>query len=551
MTDEVFGQYRLMSLLGRGGMGEVYRAFDTIRCREVAIKRLPAQLAADQEYVTRFRYESALVARLREPHIIPVHDYGEINGWLFIDMRLVEGPDLAALLDREGPLGPRRAVNMISHIAAALDAAHSEGLVHRDVKPGNILITSGSGGDSEFAYVADFGIARAVSGSPHLTMAGAALGSPAYMAPERFDQRCDHRADVYSLGCLLFETLTGRRPFTGDAWQLMSAHLKSPPPRPSLVVPGLPAGIDAVVARAMAKNPDQRYQSAGAVAAAARAVLEGDPGATIPPIHEAPPTWEPPPSHEPAPVLPDSAPPRAPRRNGLVLAAVAAVIATLAGATLALTLGGPADPPSITRAPGNTPGDNPFTPPLDKDRTGIAPPAGSAGVFAGDTLGLYGGTMSSAACNPATLIAFLQRNPDREATWGEVQGVATADVPDYIAGSTPAFLRTDTVVTNHGFANGRATTVPSVLQAGTAVLVDKSGVPRARCYSGSPLTPPQRIEDPQYVGPTWSGFSAAAVTTIAPASSFISEFTLVDPATDTVFVRPRGSAGELDRPQHP
>ena len=272
-----FGPYRLESLIGQGAMGHVYRAVDTVRDRVVAIKLLPVQLATNPEFQARFRTESALAARLREPHIVPIHDYGEIDGRLFIDMRLVEGIDLAQLLAHHGPLSPGRAVNVVTQVAAALDAAHAAGLAHRDIKPSNILVpNSGNGSTSEFVYVADFGLARLTSdGTPSLTMTGTTVGSLGYMAPERFTgSHGDHRVDIYALGCLLFETLTGHGPFLAEGTPAMiHAHLNQPPPRPSQERPGLPADLDTVIARAMAKNPNDRYSSAGALAAAAHAAV--------------------------------------------------------------------------------------------------------------------------------------------------------------------------------------------------------------------------------------------------------------------------------------
>jgi len=255
-------------------MGEVYRAYDTVRGRVVAVKRLPSTLAGDQEFQARFRKECALAARLNEPHIIPIHDFGEIDGRLFLDMRLVEGADLAALLAAEGPLEPARAVHIVAQVAAALDVAHAEGLVHRDIKPGNVLVTPGRTGDDDFVYVADFGLARAVSTvSTRLTATGTTIGSLDYLAPERFGTgQSDHRVDIYALGCVLFEALTGRAPFVvEDVPAIINAHVHTPPPRPSQVRPGVPVALDAVVARAMAKQPHERYRSAGELAAAARA----------------------------------------------------------------------------------------------------------------------------------------------------------------------------------------------------------------------------------------------------------------------------------------
>ena len=231
-----FGQYRIEGIIGSGGMGEVYRAYDTRRDREVALKLLPTALSDDPEYQRRFQRESYAVARLREPHVIPIHDYGEIDGRLFIDMRLVDGPNLGALIERGGPLSPERAVGLISQIAEALDAAHADGVVHRDVKPSNVLVTA-----NDFVYVVDFGIAHAVGHTrSKLTMTGATIGTLDYMAPERFESHpVDPRTDVYSLACVLFECLTAEKPFLGDDLPaLMYAHLYTAPRRVSARQPG-------------------------------------------------------------------------------------------------------------------------------------------------------------------------------------------------------------------------------------------------------------------------------------------------------------------------
>src|SRR5690242_19405440 len=256
MTPRQFGPYELQSLIGVGGMGEVWRARDTRRDRLVAIKLLPESLANDREFTNRFRRESEVAARLREPHVIPIHDYGEIDGRLFIEMRLVDGRDLAGLLE-DGPLPPARAVAIVSQIADALEAAHADGLVHRDVKPSNVLVTA-----NDFVYVVDFGIARSIGSTrTALTISGATVGTLDYMAPERFtNEPINCRTDVYSLACLLSECLTGQRPYPGnDLPSLLYAHLHLEPPRPSELVEGVPPELDSVVARGMAKRPDDRF----------------------------------------------------------------------------------------------------------------------------------------------------------------------------------------------------------------------------------------------------------------------------------------------------
>ncbi|MFE3222405.1 protein kinase [Nocardia sp. NPDC059228] len=286
------GHYRLVELIGRGGMGQVWLAEDTHLEREVALKLLPVELASDQDYRRRFEREARLAARLRGPHVVPIHAFGELDGRLYIDMELIEGSDLSKTLREVGSLPPDRAVDLITQIAEALDIAHRAGLVHRDVKPSNVLTLP-----SGFAYLIDFGIARGV-GQATITSTGVAVGTWAYMAPERYSGAEDLRSDVYSLACLLYETLVGAKPFTqADPVQQMAAHLTTDPPRASDHNSLIPAALDAVIARGLAKDPDHRFQSAGALAAAARAALDSRPAPRTGP---APPTakWD---SPEPFP----------------------------------------------------------------------------------------------------------------------------------------------------------------------------------------------------------------------------------------------------------
>ncbi|MGW5105879.1 protein kinase domain-containing protein [Nocardia sp. NPDC004123] len=286
------GHYRLVELIGRGGMGQVWLAEDTHLEREVALKLLPAELATDQDYRRRFEREARLAARLRGPHVVPIHAFGELDGRLYIDMELIEGADLSKTLREAGALPPDRAVDLIIQIAEALDIAHRAGLVHRDVKPSNVLTLPNG-----FAYLIDFGIARGV-GQATITSTGVAVGTWAYMAPERYSGTEDLRSDVYSLACLLYEILVGAKPFTqADPVQQMAAHLTTDPPRASDHNSLIPAALDAVIARGLAKDPDRRFQSAGALAAAARAALDSRPAPRTGP---APPTakWD---SPEPFP----------------------------------------------------------------------------------------------------------------------------------------------------------------------------------------------------------------------------------------------------------
>jgi serine/threonine-protein kinase len=264
-----FGPYHLKRLLGSGGMGEVYEAEHTVKQWTVAVKLLSESFSADPVFRKRLEREARLAGRLQEPHVVPIHDYGEIDGQLFLEMRLVDGTDLDGVLKRFGPLTPPRAVTVISQIASALDAAHAAGVMHRDVKPQNILLTR-----DDFAYLVDFGIASATT-DERLTQLGTAVGTWKYMAPERFsDAEVTYRADIYALACVLFECLTGAAPYRSDsAGVLIAAHLHSPIPQPSRIRPDIPAGFDAVVARGMAKNPQDRYASAGDLALAAHQAL--------------------------------------------------------------------------------------------------------------------------------------------------------------------------------------------------------------------------------------------------------------------------------------
>ena len=266
----LFGPYRLMRLLGRGGMGEVFEAEDTRKHRVVALKLISEHFSADPVFRERMQREADAAGRLTEQHVVPIHDYGEIDGQLYLDMRLIDGVSLRSVLTRNGPLPPARAVAIVRQVAAALDAAHSSGVTHRDVKPENILITS-----DDFAYLVDFGIARAAA-DPGLTHTGMVMGTYNYMAPERFtDGEVTYSSDIYSLACVLAECLIGSPPYRANSIErAVGAHLTEPAPRPSQLRPGtVPVALDQVIARGMAKSPEQRYRSAGELATAAHNAL--------------------------------------------------------------------------------------------------------------------------------------------------------------------------------------------------------------------------------------------------------------------------------------
>ncbi|MEE6137674.1 serine/threonine-protein kinase [Mycobacterium sp. 050128] len=265
----MFGPYRLKRLLGRGGMGEVYEAEHTVKEWTVAVKVMTAEFSRDPVFRERMRREARTAGRLQEPHVVPIHDYGEIDGQMFMEMHLIEGIDLDDLLKRFGPLTPPRAVAIITQIASALDAAHAAGVMHRDIKPPNILITR-----DDFAYLVDFGIASATT-DEKLTQLGTAVGTWKYMAPERFSNgEVTYRADIYALACVLYECLTGTPPYrAATAGELVRAHTTDAIPLASAVRAGIPKSFDAVIARGMAKKPEDRYASAGDLALAAHEAL--------------------------------------------------------------------------------------------------------------------------------------------------------------------------------------------------------------------------------------------------------------------------------------
>ena len=269
MNATPFGHYRLQKLIGQGGMGEVYQAYDTKTDRVVALKVLPHHMAQDETFQARFRRESQAAAGINDPHVVPIHGFGEIDGRLYLDMRLIEGRNLGTMLqDSEKPLGAAFAVTVVEQVANGLDAAHRLGLIHRDIKPSNILITG-----RDFVYLIDFGLAR-TAGEKGLTTAGSTLGTLAYMAPERFEGgEVDARSDIYALTCVLYECLTGSRPYPADSLeQQIAGHMVSPIPRPSDIDPRL-AAFDEVIAKGMAKKPAKRYQSATELAQAAKRAL--------------------------------------------------------------------------------------------------------------------------------------------------------------------------------------------------------------------------------------------------------------------------------------
>lgn len=398
-----FGPYELRSVIGTGATGEVYRAYDTVKDRMVALKLLRGETAADLEFQQRLWRECRKVTRLQEPHVLPLHDFGEIDGVPFIDMHLVDdGGSLKDLLREQGGLEPSRAASITAQVARALDAAHAAGLVHLDVKPENILLTH-----DHFTYLADFGIAQA-AGDENL--------SRTYMAPERFTTgRIGPQTDIYSLACVLYECLTGQPPFEGDdAGELKREHLLAPAPRPSIMRRGVGREYDDIITRGMAKQGAARFGSAGELArAASEAVF-----AAYEPVGAAAGRSGPPPRTRPLPTvslaeldepIDSPEPPPAPKRNWrwpaigrtpLVVGVVAAVV-LIAGLVLSVNLvggthhNGPASPP-LSSAQAAAPPSSTTPPPLT--------PTLSRPVKGADGLGFVGETARCDPGNPPALV---------------------------------------------------------------------------------------------------------------------------------------------------
>jgi serine/threonine-protein kinase len=300
-----FAGYRLRAVIGRGGMSIVYRAENPRLRNVIALKVLAPELADDQIFRIRFREESQIAASLNHPNVIPIHDFGSSDGLLYIAMRYVSGTDLRRLIAEGGPLAPDTAIYLLDQAARALDTAHRRGLVHRDVKPGNLLVAQSSDNtDPEHVYLADFGITKYVGRRTGLTSAGMLIGTVHYTSPEQIQELTVlGPADQYSLGCVLYECLTGRAPFEKNSSEaIMWAHVNERPAPPTLLRPDLPPAIDEVIARVLAKDPGDRYANCRAFIAAARdAVATAD---TWPPASWSPARWSPgqvpagPPDHE-------------------------------------------------------------------------------------------------------------------------------------------------------------------------------------------------------------------------------------------------------------
>ncbi|MFN8130188.1 MAG: serine/threonine-protein kinase [Solirubrobacteraceae bacterium] len=342
--DEIAG-YKIESKVGEGGMGVVFRARHDFLEREAAVKVLGAWLQGNPRARERFVRESRLAATLDHPNIVTVYDAGEAEDTAYIAMQFVTGRDLHDVLVEEGPLDAARALDVLDQVAAALDAAHAAGLVHRDVKPSNVLM------DGDKAYLTDFGLTRRFEEDKGITYAGEFMGTIEWAAPEQIDHGdLSARTDVYALGCLLYAMLTARQPYVGESpSEVLFAHLKEPAPKVSEHRSDLPGDVQPVIDRAMAKDPADRFASAGELAAAARAAMGiAAPGSASPPL----------------------VPPPSPRRRrlGLIAAAAAGFIAAIAVVVIIVASGGEKTAATTTASTVA----KPLTPAQYEDATGAA-----------------------------------------------------------------------------------------------------------------------------------------------------------------------------------
>lgn len=364
------GKYEIRGTLGRGAMGTVYDGWDPLIARRVAIKTVPLPENPDPdtaEEIARFRREAQAAGRLTHPNIVGVYDYGETEGLAYIVMEFVEGPSLKGLLDKQERFALPDLRRVMEGLLGGLQFSHERGVVHRDIKPANIMLTR-----EGQAKIADFGIARIEASS--MTQAGTMLGTPAYMSPEQFmGQVVDARSDVYSAGVVLYQLLTGERPFDGGLTAIMHKVLNTEPPPPSQLSVTVPAALDAVVQRAMAKRPEDRFPSASAFAEAIRAALEASAAveaeATI--IGSAPPRPAASPAATPVPPPAPAAKPAASRRP-VMLGAAAAVVVMAGGGWFLLRPAAPSAPLAPAPLPAKIAESQPTAPPAPVQP---APPA--------------------------------------------------------------------------------------------------------------------------------------------------------------------------------
>jgi hypothetical protein len=604
---ESIGHFRLDRLLGTGGFATVWLAYDEHLDAFMAIKVLAENWSHNEEIRRRFTEEARILWRMESPHIVRVYGVDVTpEGRPYFVMEYADAGSLEermkARAEASEPYSIEEALAFSIAVADGLVEAQGRNIVHRDLKPSNILFKRSESGP-ERLLIADFGIARSLEAAGASTIAA---GTPHYMAPEQTEGRADASSDVYSAAVILYEMLAGRVPFPyPSVGQVIRAQITETVPDIRTLRPDVPPGLAAVIARGVGSAPEARQRSAAEwradLEAASQQRGDGAPGETLGPealaalagvaavgtaggvaaaatsggasapsehfVAAGPPSTPLPPPGGTGSGGSDASKRRR-RRRVLALFLVLALIGGVAG--IAVVSSGKVSA-EVFRAPANSVGTHPFTKPVAKRGVGgialtalrklLKPPArtlaapkgspvGSISTFLGNTPGLYGGTQQLSVCDAASMVAFLLANPAKAAAWAGVEGISASQIAAYVATLTDTVLRVDTRVTNHGFVNGAATTIQEVLQAGTAVLVDRFGVPRARCYCGNPLTPPVAVANPQYTGPNWSGFEPSQTEVIEPGPA-VTTLVLIGIPTGGPFYRNPGPNDGADTPAPP
>ncbi|GAB2866899.1 hypothetical protein GCM10022221_79420 [Actinocorallia aurea] len=498
LSGRILGDYQVLDLVGRGGMAEVYRARDHRLGRIVALKILAPHLTYDERFRMRFVRESRTVAGMDHPYIIPIFEAGEADGLLFIAMRFVGGEDLRVRMGRQRPFPADRAARLLGQIAAALDAAHEHGLVHRDVKPANVLVAAGQSEGDEHVYLTDFGLTKSATSASGLTSQGQFVGTPRYIAPEQITgDAVDGRCDQYALGCVAYEMLCGAPPFVRENQMgLLYAHVSEEAPPASSHQPGLPVAVDAVLARAISKAPGDRYPSCLAFVRALREAL----GEVVsdPSLRSVPYTpsvaQTPPPGLRRADTVPPSltrlttpSPRIGGRRPVQLIGAAVAVLVAAGAAGVLLLRGGTATYPGSDAAPFRFAYPAAWEARTHSDVSVIASP--EAAVFEG----LF-----------ATPVA---------ADWAPVADLDAEDATGVFAGVS------DTLDNTAAVATSLPALLPGKVSLGPAAPVTAGGA-RADAYRGSvadPADPARRLEITVLVVPRPAGSAAFVVYFCAPA----------------------------------
>ena len=600
------GPYWLEGRLGSGGMGRVYLGRSP-GGRHVAIKVIREELAEDAEFRARFAREVSAARKVSGIYTAPVVDADPDGPLPWLATSYVAGPSLADAVSDRGPLPPTSVLRLAAGLAEGLSAIHSAGVVHRDLKPSNVLLAEDGPRLIDFGIcrsVETRALTRTgmVVGSPGFMAPeqaeGHDVGPPSDIfslgAVLTFAATGEGPFGEASSAALLYRVVCAEpnidrlpaeirrlighclakcpqdRPTAAQLLAELSTAQPGVHPLPEPVIRGLPGHGPAgsapdEAARAMAppRPATERAALPNLPLGLAPPAAWPEPTATVPPL--IPSSSEAAGSSTAAPGRPHPsiyARPPGPGSPGsagsdgkhgrfspkAIIGVLATVVLVLSGSVAALILTPTSSPAAVTLEPVGTQGANPFMPPVGTDQSRLKLLPGSGGNFSGATPGLYGGTLRKASCNPQQLVSFLHTHPSKAAAWAGVFGIRPADIPGYVAGLTSAVLRSDTAITNHGYIDGHITSFPAVLEAGTAVLIDRYGQPVTKCFCGNPLTKPMAYTQATYTGKRWQSFSATSVTYIQKTTTPEISFTLVNPVTGTAFRRAPSRSSSADQP---